>query len=136
MKHKHAELMMQYAEDAMTNNEPWLLWERKYNGRVDWHKTESSLSFNPSISYRRKPTTISINGYDVPEPYRGEMVEGTEYYFAVMHEGVFAEFFVWEGDEVDVRVQSRGLLHLTEEAAEIHGIALASFTEVTCTAKE
>ena len=26
-KHIHAELMKQYAEDAMTTDEPWKLWE-------------------------------------------------------------------------------------------------------------
>lgn len=135
MKHKHAELMMQYAEDAMTNNEPWLLWELNAGSPI-WTVPDSHPKWSEGVGYRRKPKTISINGYDVPEPYRGEMVEDTEYYFAAMYYGVFAESFVWEGDEVDVRVQSRGLLHLTEEAAELHGKALASFTEVICTAKE
>ena len=37
MKHKHAELMMQYAQDAMETIEPWRNWEaynthdRKWN---------------------------------------------------------------------------------------------------------
>ena len=29
--HKHAALMLQYAEDAQTTDKPWELWEMRYD---------------------------------------------------------------------------------------------------------
>jgi hypothetical protein len=53
MKHKHAELMKLYAEDAAETNTPWERWEaevgRGWSGLVD-HPLWSEKS-----KYRRKP---------------------------------------------------------------------------------
>jgi len=128
MKHVHAELMKQYAEDAMTTDKPWELWE------INTGSGPISLSDHPAWSingkYRRKPKTININGLEVPEPYRGEMEIGQSYYHPNFENEDIANSYVWNDDTVDVRIRDRGLLHLTEEAAELHGRALASFTEV------
>lgn len=43
IKHVHAELMMEYAKDAMKTEEPWLLWEfMDCSGK--WHKCASHPS--------------------------------------------------------------------------------------------
>ena len=54
MKHKHAELMMQYAQDAMETNEPWERWEYFHRGAGEW-KSLKKLNWNPNVMYRRKP---------------------------------------------------------------------------------
>lgn len=59
MKHKHAGLMMMYAEDAMTTDKPWLLWECK-DFAGDWVVFHEDLYFYSEVEYRRKPKTINI----------------------------------------------------------------------------
>jgi len=52
-KHIHADLMKQYAEDAMTTDEPWKLWE-VYNEVHGWYTMQSNPSWYNHIKYRRK----------------------------------------------------------------------------------
>jgi hypothetical protein len=64
--HKHAALMLQYAQDAAETETPWERWEwRRGHGWIDM--TGSPLWVN-EYEYRRKPRTININGLEVPEP--------------------------------------------------------------------
>ena len=53
-KHIHAELMKQYAEDAMTTNEPWKLWEIYNKTYNKWHKLQANPAWFEHIKYRRK----------------------------------------------------------------------------------
>ncbi|MEK9497103.1 hypothetical protein V2H77_11680 [Photorhabdus sp. P32] len=41
-KHAHAELMLQYAQDALKTNEPWKLWETG-NGK-DWYDLNDKIN--------------------------------------------------------------------------------------------
>ena len=52
-KHIHAELMKQYAEDAMTTDEPWKLWEVYDVFSKKW-RVCTNLTWNPDCKYRRK----------------------------------------------------------------------------------
>jgi hypothetical protein len=67
-RHKHAELMMQYAQDAMEGDKPWVLWEFKI-----FHGTWSPLKSNPrwhtDQQYRRRPKqhTIVLNTEQLKE---------------------------------------------------------------------
>ena len=128
MKHIHAELMKQYAEDAMVTDKPWRLWERNVFG--EWTQPLCSPSWHADCEYRRKPQTININGYEVPEPYRGEMKEGQQYYPVDPQAFLFQYWTTWCDDSMDRRCKDRGFIHLTEEAAALHGKALASFTDL------
>nr|DAD57820.1 MAG TPA: hypothetical protein [Bacteriophage sp.] len=62
-KHKHAELMMQYAEDAMKHEFPYILWQ--YNITGEWHDLNRHPEWDFNTKYRRKPIEqnelISIN---------------------------------------------------------------------------
>lgn len=127
-KHVHAELMLQYAQDAMTTDKPWELWEGSDNGV--WLPMEGTPSWDIRLQYRRKPRTIKINGFDVPEPVREPLDIGTKYYCVIASHEDYAATIVWEGDVYDKRFLSRGLIHLTREAAELHAKALLSFTEL------
>ena len=65
MKHKHAELMAQYAQDAMDTDEPWLRWEfysKTFGGWIDCHVV--APSWYEQTEYRRKPQTRTIT---IPE---------------------------------------------------------------------
>jgi hypothetical protein len=57
MKHKHAELMMQYAQDAMTTATPWELWEARAPRKHDWYTLKSDPCWSVDFEYRRKPKT-------------------------------------------------------------------------------
>ena len=130
MKHIHAELMMEYAKDAMETAEPWLRWEY-YSNRCKWEPFKiSGPSWDEESEYRRKPMTININGHEVPEPYRGEMFNGTFYYVPnVSGPNDYTES-VWHDHVYDINIRKKGLLHINKESARIHAQALISFTEI------
>lgn len=129
MKHIHAELMAEYAKDAMETDEPWLRWEFKFKGLWITCNLVSPL-WEVKTEYRRKARTININGHEVPEPYRGEMQYDQLYYIPSLD----SKDLYYEGDwcegVYDKRVMERGLVHLTKEAAIKHTEALLSFTQL------
>jgi hypothetical protein len=51
--HKHAELMLEYAQDAAKTSEPWKLWESKFDCD-DWETLGSNPTWLKSFEYRRK----------------------------------------------------------------------------------
>lgn len=129
MKHKHADLMMQYAQDAMTSQEPWLLWEILIDGEI-WSTCAQNPEWNEDTEYRRKKRTININGNDVPEPIRHRLKKGERYYLVNVHRYSNADSWVWEDSECDAELLDLGVIHLTQEAADMHIKALQSFTRV------
>ena len=125
--HPHAAPMAEYAEVARTNPEPWREFECKNECTGLWHTLTTNPSWVTRIEYRRKPRTIRIGKYDVPEPVR-EPLENGKYYFAVSWDKNGACELRWSGDSVDTRLLKQGRIHLTKEAAELHTKALLSFT--------
>lgn len=75
-----------------------------------------------------KDSTININGFEVPEPFRGNMKYKDQYWFPSL-ESESAEWHTWNNDITDIRILKNGIIHLTKEAAEIHLQALLSFTK-------
>lgn len=131
-KHVHAELMAQYAEDAMRTNKPWQLWEFKQIVDVDqtwsdWTECKCSPEWCEYRKYRRKPKFININGYNVPEPLREEPAMGTDY-FVVSTSNPTPQEFAWSGYSAERQKLKAGVIHLTKENAQIHLDALLSFT--------
>jgi hypothetical protein len=63
MKHKHADKMAAYAQDAMTTDKPWELWEFKRPCSDEWLGCGHSPSWNTDHEFRRKPKqhTIVLN---------------------------------------------------------------------------
>jgi hypothetical protein len=59
--HKHAKLMLEYAQDALVSAEPWQFWEFLYNNSK-WYPLVGHPEWDPALTYRRKPelTTIEI----------------------------------------------------------------------------
>ena len=69
MAHIHAELMAQYAEDAKQHDEPWELWQ--HGDDETWTSCTTHPGWFSDHSYRRKPRTIQIGDYEVPETLQG-----------------------------------------------------------------
>lgn len=55
MAHKHAELMMQYAQDAIEADKPWERWQVRVNKH--WHDLYENPQWIAALEYRRKTLT-------------------------------------------------------------------------------
>lgn len=129
-KHPHAENMALYAQDAMETDRPWERWEVKTR-MGGWHLFDCHPEWIADREYRRKPRTININGFEVPEPMREAPRIGSIYYApTITYFNIATGSTTWDGGTVDCCWLARGLCHTTREAAELHARALLSFTEV------
>jgi hypothetical protein len=129
MKHKHAELMALYAQDAMETDKPWKRWEWFYEYDNKWEPMIQHPMWDKGTDYRRKPRTININGYEVPEPVREPLEDGQEYYDVSIGSADNVVKYIWRGESWDFHTMDKGIVHLTKEAAMLHAEALLSFTQ-------
>jgi len=127
MKHPHAELMLQYAQDAMETDFPCDRWQYKSGG--NWQPCINNPLWHKTHQYRRKPKTININGIEVPEPERKALEDETKYFVPNLDGGFRSVEYRWNNDSTDYRLLSLGLVHKTKEAAIAHTDALLSFTK-------
>jgi len=127
MKHMHAELMAQYAQDAMETDEPWERWEfRDFD--VDWSDCRGHPSWMEHRQYRRKPQTITRT-ITYPEPLT-ELPKDRAVYIA--RPDILQLYLMCRYREANAYMQrhvSRGLVHATKEAAIAHAKALAGVEE-------
>ena len=127
-KHIHAEMMMQYAQDAMETSEPWELWEMRLPANKTWSNcTDGDMHFSSMFEYRRKPKMLSVtlsNGEIVswPEPHKGILDYGI-YYYTACEDGKVG-MYEYKNTIYDNNCIRFGLVHLTKEAAEQHSYAL------------
>lgn len=130
MKHLHADNMLAYAQDAQETERPWERWQHRQSGNTIWHPITGHPQWDWNVEYERKPRTIRIGNYDVPEPLRVAPSEDAHYYTPNFgcHSGV-ADFFYTSHHDYDNITIKRGMMHLTKEAAELHAKALISLTE-------
>ena len=130
MKHKHAELMMQYAQDAMETPRPWERWQYQTESMQEgdvWKNCFPNPSFDGSYKYRRKPKMISVtlmSGEVVswPEPLKLQNLELRKQYFFIDADFVIHETMWIKSCNTSLIVS--GMVHLTKEAAEQHSHAL------------
>ena len=103
----------------------------KVDGEDAWRNTPPSSVASLVVGgrrIRRKPTTIRIGAYDVPEPLRVEPPEGSCVFIAdALRPNLWCTTY-YHDSEQDRVLFRRGLLHDNEEAATLHGRALASLT--------
>ena len=79
--HIHSELMFQYAEDAKTHAEPWVLWQIKDKYKDDvWLCCLRHPIWATHLEYRRKPLTHNVNGVEIPD-FRIKPKNGQEYWY-------------------------------------------------------
>ncbi len=119
-QHKHAALIQQWLDDDS------LIVERKA-GDGNWYK-QTDCFWNEESEYRFKPKMIRCGDLEFPEPMRVAPELDTRFWLATTLEDVLV--YRWENDAFDQKVLSRGICHLTEEAAEAHARALIALTEV------
>ena len=129
--HPHARLIMKYAEIAQTTDKPWEHFEVWQNDSCVWKAIHLPMRFYSHMEYRLKPEpkTIRIGEYDVPEPVREPLENGTTCWYPKLSNIDLIDGYIWCNDDTDVRMLSNGLIHLTEEAAKAHAEALLSLTK-------
>jgi len=131
MKHKHAELAIEYAQDMLNDEYPWRLWQYKNEYQPNWKEcTPEMMAFYKNVEYRRKPRTILINGIEVPEGIKSEPKYGTRYYMPNLQDITDVCYSTWDGNSDDKNWLKLGIVHLNEEAAIKHAEALLSFTKL------
>ena len=123
-----AALLAELAEVAKTDEKPWEEFE--YCSRAGWFTCGCLAEvLRADCPVRRKPRTIKINGYDVPEPLREAPANNTSVWIVDV-----SAMEPWLGSYTNDPVYKythwldAGLLHLTEKAAQTHIDALLSFT--------
>lgn len=128
--HKHAALMLQYAQDAAETDRPWERWEFSNPSVPEWRSVEFSHPlWDEDCNYRRKPRTIRIGEFDVPEPLReAPAMESTYWAIDFFAKDSFVVDYQWDNDSTDQRMLRAGVCHATREAAELHAKALISLS--------
>ncbi|AZR58607.1 hypothetical protein [Eikenella corrodens] len=124
--HKHAALMLQYAQDAAETDSPWERWEFEVKSGV-WCNLSEHPAWLENKNYRRKPQVIRVGRHEFPKPISEALEIGMKYWFITFSEdlGEFAPFRVpWNGDKVDKAYLDSRVIHLTESAAQAHADVL------------
>lgn len=99
--------------------------EARFIGAGDWVESQCDWEcFGKSREYRIKPRTITVNGFEVPEPIREAPAVGTKCYLACVTKREFVCCLYWDGLPADYHWLRLGLWHSTEEAAVIHAKAM------------
>jgi hypothetical protein len=131
MKHQHADQMLAYAQDAQTNEEPWALWEFRWNDdpKDQWMNVLQHPGWRLDAEYRRKVKTIRIGNFDVPEPLRVAPGKKTVYFYPDVISSNLVASYSWLNDEIDNTLLERRVVHLTKEAAKLHAEALLSLSK-------
>lgn len=73
-------------------------------------------------------TTTTISGIKVPTPEATPLPEGVCYWVPDLSSPALALHVTWQGANTDYLHLYRGLVHLDKGAAELHALALLSFT--------
>ena len=130
--HKHAALMLQYAQDAMETDKPWERWEYSDTStldqhgekiRDDWYDCGENPDWRPSVKYRRKPQTIKVGKWEFPKP-----LGCTDVYYYVDFNMETAEFIpfrdTWTNNQYDDDRLTGNLCHLSYDDALAHSDVL------------
>lgn len=112
--HKHAALMLQYAQDAAETDKPWERWEWK--GEREWIPLSREFAFSIRFEYRRKPSTLTYT-ITIPEPLREALEVGETYWLAEPWAESLAHEYEWVGHASAMRCLKRGLCFATKEDA-------------------
>ena len=97
---------------------------RGIGSRGDWCVFTSEPAWIENWIYELVPRTIRIGDIDVPEPVREALPLQTKCFYPMINHYDACDSFTWQGDKFDKMLLSRGLIHLTKEAAIAHAKAL------------
>ena len=122
--HKHAALMLQYAQDAAETDSPWERWEVKINNG-EWCELNSNPNWVDDWGYRRKPQVIRVGRHEFPKPISNAPLNGINYFFIRSGNSSFeVADGNWANGELDNMRLESGRVHLTREAAQTHADVL------------
>ena len=113
--HKHAALMLQYAQDALETDKPWLRWEVAASNNK-WDVLHNHPGWHKGYDYRRKPRTLTYK-VTIPEPLREAPKDGNEYYVPCQLAPALWGSFEWHNGDLDKLYLKRGLCFATREDA-------------------
>ena len=113
--HKHAALMLQYAQDAAETDKPWERWEAAASNNK-WEALHNHPGWLNAYEYRRKPRTMTYT-VTIPEPLREAPELDTEYYLVSLFEPMHFEVAYWGDCHGERMLLKRGLCFKTEEDA-------------------
>ena len=128
--HKHAALMLQYAQDAMETDRPWERWELYSDKKKEWFTCVSSPIWEDACKCRRKLSVtlrkIKVGRHEFQAPISGALEVGTEYWIVRAYStcGHSAEKLVWKADPIDYGLMRNSLVHLSQAAAQTHADVL------------
>ena len=122
--HKHAALMLQYAQDAAETERPWERWEIKTDGDT-WVELIKNPSWFEDRKYRRKPQVIHVGRHEFPKPIAFTPPKDTIYWITRLRpEGYAPDDLIWSGDKTDFNLLKSCVVHLSREAAQAHADVL------------
>lgn len=121
--HKHAALMLQYAQDAAETDRPWERWEVGIKG--EWYPLSANPAWELTQGYRRKPQVIRVGRHTFTEPIRFKPEQDTIYWFVSLKDtGYSPTNHTWRGDKIDLALLKARVVHLTQENAQTHADVL------------
>ena len=123
--HKHAALMLQYAQDAAETDKPWERWEWRDKIDAEFLTCWQHPSWKLNHDYRRKHQVIRVGRHEFPKPITREFNGGTDYFYVRVGDTCFeVSSDNWIGSAYDLmRLESRRV-HPTREAAQAHANVL------------
>lgn len=101
----------------------------KFKNSNDFHQYNRKGEFFPGDSDNThdlymKPKTITVNGFEVPEPESEKPDHGQVYFVADPLETKLFRSKKWLGIRFDYKALRRGLIHLDKESAIAHSNAM------------
>ena len=122
--HKHAALMLQYAQDAEETDTPWERWEVNTDGDT-WVELIKNPSWLEDRKYRRKPQVIRVGRHEFPRPITFVPQKDTIYWvIRLQFKGYAPNELVWSDDETDLALLESRVIHLSRESAQAHADVL------------
>ncbi len=125
----HHDEILQYAEDVINNPvDPWLCWEFITFDESDWRQCDAHPRWFIDVKYRRKPKTIRIGEFDVPEPIRMAPCEIVRCFYPEIGQNPKVGSVLYSANTWHNKLIEYGLLHLSQESAQAHLDALLSLS--------
>lgn len=84
----------------------------------------ATVYFNPEFEFRIAIKFFQIGEMQVPEPIKEHPAKGTQYFVPSLLTDDLTKSFKWKNSNTDLVMFERGQIHLIQEHAETHALAL------------
>lgn len=89
-----------------------------------WLPVQGKGAFYNNYEYRAVPPTIKVNGFDVPQPIQGPLMDGQSYFIADPSTDNYYFEFRWSNSTPDLQFLKRKLIHVNSASAIAHAKAM------------